>query len=103
MARIDPEVLKQMKNSVCKIEAVQVGNMIGFKGPWLGPDAIFESFSEALRENAAEYARREQKKAGLNETWQTPEQAKQFEARKKVAKETQKKAAVAAEMALQNK
>lgn len=101
MAMIDPKLVAQMKNTVCKIEAVPVGNMIGFKGPWL--DGVFESFSEALRENQKELARRQQKEMGLNETWQSPEEAKAFEKKKRVALERQKKAELAAEMALQNK
>lgn len=101
MAKIDPEVVKRMQSTSCKIVAIQIGNMIGFKGPWL-PDH-YESFSEALRENAAELARQEQKKLGLNAGWQTPEQEKAFKERKKAQTERQKKAELAAEMANQTK
>lgn len=102
MPQIDPEIVKQMRNTTYKIEAVQIGNMIGFKGPWL-PDAYFDSWSEALRENQKEKARLDQKKEGVNETWQTPEQEKAFEKKKKIQLDRQRKAELAATMASQNK
>lgn len=102
MAMIDKELVSKLQNTTQKIKAVQIGNMIGFVGPWL-PNNHYEGFQECLIANQQELARQDQKRLGLNDTWQNEEQAKAFEKRKKISAERKRKAELAGELASQNK
>ena len=100
MAQIDPKEFEKLEKSQPGIERRTVNGFTYFKGPWL--ENWFDDYTEMLRENQKAKRIADHKKNGLNEDGQTPEQARDFEKRKKLALEKKKKAEIAAEMALQN-
>lgn len=101
MAKIDPKDLEFAAQQGIEMKKDNNGAVIGYKGPWL--PHWYDNYTEMLRENQNELRIQRQTKAGLNAHAQTPEQAKEFEKRKKVAMVRKEKAEMAAEMAFQNK
>lgn len=99
--RVDETLLKEAETSGMIPRRDAHGNIIAWKGPWL--PHWYDNYMEALRENQNEHRIQEHKKIGLNEQGQTKEQEVQFKRDQQLAKDKQRKAELAAEMAFQNK
>ena len=97
MPIVAPEQLEKLKEDANTIKEV----LGGYKGPYL--PHVYDNRQEALRENIKEAERLRLKAKGLNMHAQTPEQVKAFEARKKETTALKQRAALAGEMANQNK
>jgi hypothetical protein len=93
MSEIDPVLIKESEDLGMKMRKLADGS-VAWRGPHL-KDKWFDNYTEALHRNIQEKNRQEQVKLGLNEHWQTPEQAKAFKDRQKLAADNKKKAAIA--------
>lgn len=97
MAKIDPELVKEMGDFGMKKKQMADGSII-HAGPWLkeknGDPVWFETYTEALYANINEKRRLDLAKEGLNENGQTKEQEAAFKRRMEEAKKNKQKAAV---------
>ena len=97
MPIVPAEQIEKMKEDTNTIKEV----LGGYKGAY--SPHVYDNRQEALRENIREAEKIRLQAKGLNIHAQTPQQVKEFEARKKDSMDLKQRARLAGEMANQNK
>lgn len=97
MAKVDPELVKEMSEFGMKKKQLADGSVI-HAGPWLkeknGDSVWYDSYTEALYANISEKRKMDLAKEGLNENGQTKQQEADFKKRMEISKKNKEKAAV---------
>lgn len=97
MAKVDPELVKEMSEFGMKKKQLKDGSVI-HAGPWLkeknGEPVWYDSYTEALYANISEKRKMDLAKEGLNENGQTKQQEADFKKRMEISKKNKEKAAV---------
>ena len=108
MTEISNKYVEEMSIEETSMRVKQLSDgTIVHAGPWLkdknGAPVWFDNYTECLYANINFKRIQTNKRNGLNEHGQTPDQEKAFKERQKEALKKKEKAAVAAEMVTQNK
>lgn len=98
MPQVDQKLVNELSDYGMKKKVLADGSLV-WSGPWLkqknGEPVWFDGgYTEALYANTREKERLEREKLGLNEHWQTKEQADAFNKRRELSKKNKEKAAI---------